>query len=279
MPAGRKEKEKRKEKSRATETLDGIGKMKIIITGSEGYIGKRLQERLKQHEEVLNLDIKTGDDITKSLAKYIFFKPDVIFHLAALTSVEDSFKNPKETFRTNVWGTNNIMKLGGKIIFPSSATVYGNKRLAKEENNLEPQSPYAESKAVGEYFVQYSGLHYTILRMGNVIGGEPTRVLKALKEGGKIFGDGTHTRDYIHIEDVLDAMIMAIDWEDGIYNIGTGIETSVNQLADMMGVKKEYAPAKEEQDFISLDISKASQKGWYPKNKLENYVKRLAKSN
>ena len=249
--------------------------MRIIITGSEGYIGRYLQKCLKQGNEVLNLDIKTGNDITKSLTKYLFFKPDVIFHLAAQTSVEDSFKNPKETFRTNILGTNNIMKLGGKIIFPSSATVYGNKRLAKETDYLETQSPYAESKAVAEYFVQYSDLHYAILRIGNVIGGEPTRVIKSLKEGGKIFGDGTHTRDYIHIEDVLDAMTMAVDWQDGIYNIATGIETSVNQLADMIGVKKEYAPIKEEQKFISLDTYKAAQQGWYPKKELKDYLKKL----
>lgn len=253
--------------------------MKVIITGSEGYIGKHLQKRLKQFDEVLTLDIKTGDDITKSLHKYLFFKPDVIFHLAAQTSVEDSFRNPIETFRTNVFGTYNTMKLGGKIIFPSSATVYGNKKLAKEEDVLNPQSPYAESKAVAEYSISHSGVHYAILRIGNVIGGEPTRVIKSLLEGGKIYGDGTHTRDYIHIEDVLDAMIQAIEWQDGIYNIGTGIETSVNQLADMMKVKKEYAPAKEEQEFISLDIYKAAQQGWYPKKTLKDYVKKLAKSN
>lgn len=246
-------------------------KLKIIITGSEGYIGKYLQKRLKEHN-IVALDIKTGTDITGDLCEYTSFNPDFIFHLAAITSVNESFEDQEKTFITNVLGVENIIKLGGKIIFPSSATVYGNKMDAKEEDSLNPQSPYATSKQMAEFVLRHSDLDYAILRLGNVFGKKKTRVIKALKEGGKIFGNGKHKRDYVYMDDVLDAMIMAMGWENGTYNIGTGIATSVNQIADFLKVKKIYAPGVKEQKYVSLDSDKAKKAGWSPKCQLKDYL-------
>jgi len=257
--------------------------MKAVITGHHGYIGPYLYERLLRKEnfridDILLLDIKSGADITvnTNIDRLFRFKPDIIFHLAALTSVDDSFNDPLETFRTNTFGTYNILRFkASKIIFPSSATVYGNAISAREDYGPHPQSPYAASKAAAEHIIRYSGNPYVILRLGNVYGRKPTRLIKALKGGGKIFGEGIHTRDYVHVDDVVDAMIEAIDWPNNTYNIGTGVQTSVNEVANTMKVKKKYAPAKEEQEYISLNTRRAFQQGWAPKRNLCDFLESL----
>ena len=97
---------------------------------------------------------------------------------------------------------------------------------------------------------------HTILRLANVWGGYGGHgVWDKLANGGKINGDGTHTRDYVHIDDVIRALLVAPNWEKGIYNIGTGIETSVNQVVDYLGVKKVYTDKVEEQERSCMDIS------------------------
>lgn len=247
---------------------------RVIITGQEGYIGKYLWQFLERTGyDVLGLDIKTGNDITQKLKdEYHSFKPDYIFHLAAQTSVQESIINPQKNFNTNVSGTLNILRLGGKIIFTSTGAIYGNKLMAKESDNPSPQSPYAISKFIAEQFIQYSCPPCVILRIGNVYGrNNPKGVINALKKKGKIFGDGTNQRDYIYIDDVIKALCEATKWRGGIYNIGTGIETSVNEIANLLKIEKRYAPAKMEQKFISLDNSKAIKTGWRPKCQLKDY--------
>ena len=245
--------------------------MRIIITGNEGYIGRHLIKMFSA--EILLLDILTGQDIRGNLNKYRDFKPDFIFHLAAQTSVQDSFANPKIDFATNVIGTINLLKLGGKIIFASTGAVYGDRTNAEETDSPSPQSPYAMSKLVAEQHIIYSGLPYVILRIGNVYGKDNHRgVIKALREGGKIFGNGLNARDYIYIDDVIEAVWQARKWKDGIYNIGTGKLTCVDEIADLSRVKPERADPVEEQKFISLDISKAKKAGWQPRCELKDYI-------
>jgi UDP-glucose 4-epimerase len=245
--------------------------MKIVITGSEGYIAKYLIERLKDAHKTLLIDKKIGIDITANMSSQYCFCPDIVFHLAAWTSAPESFNFPNETFLNNVMGTENVLKFGGKIIFASTAMVYGDRLLAKENDIPAPQSPYATSKLAAEQCIQHSGLPYVILRLGNVYGRESNKgVIKALKEGGKIFGDGRNTRDYVHVDDVVDAMVQAMDWSSGAYNIGTGRATSVLEIADILKVKKQFAPAiPEKQKFVSLDCSMARTVGWTPKKILE----------
>lgn len=251
--------------------------MRIIVTGACGYIGKYLVERLKKEGHTIQcIDKKLGLDITNlnTMFRMDIFKPDLIYHLAAQTSVPESIKNPAQDVKDNILGTINILKLGYKIIFASSGSIYGDRLDAREIDQPEPQSPYAISKLSGEFYIKNAGIPYVIFRIGNVYGRNNNKgVIKALLKGGKIFGNGTHVRDYIHVDDVVEAFIQAKDWKDGTYNIGTGKGTKVNEIADLLKVKKIYAPEVQEQKYIYLSISKTiGLTNWKPKCKLKDYI-------
>lgn len=118
-----------------------------------------------------------------------------------------------------------------------------------------------------------SGVPYVILRLGNVYGRKCNKgVIKYLREGYPIFGNGTHIRDYIHIDDVINALISAQKWEQGTYNVGTGRGITVNEVADMLKIEKRYAPSVPEQEKISLMCYKAKSQGWEPKIRLEEGI-------
>jgi len=220
--------------------------MKILVTGGNGFIGKFLIKHLieKNHQitsfdnfsnsneeyfnELTKLGVKTiqGDirkqeEISKAARGH-----DVIIHLAAKISVEDSIKNPDETFGVNVEGTRNVLTscLNNEIknlIIISSAAVYGNRinenEILFENSKTEPISPYGKSKLMMEEIVkEFSSLNKInciILRIFNVYGpgqsdeyaGVITKFTKNVKEGKslKIFGDGMQTRDFISIYDVI----------------------------------------------------------------------------
>lgn len=252
--------------------------MRIIVTGSEGYIGKYLVKRLKKEgNKVFGVDKVKGSDITTldTLFYCNVFKPDLVYHLAAQTSVIESLKRPDHTIFNNVIGTMNMLRLKCKIIFASSGSVYGDRLDAKETDLPYPQSPYAASKLSGEFYIKNAEIPYVIFRIGNVYGRNNNKgVIKALlKKNGKIFGDGTHVRDYIHIDDVIEAFVQAKDWKDGVYNIGTGKGATVNEVADLLKVKKIYVPEVKEQKYISLNISKTIElTNWKPKYKLGEYI-------
>lgn len=236
--------------------------MRYIITGNAGYIGSYLNLK----GDILYIDRKNGIDILDNFyGKFKSFNPDIIYHLAAQTSVIYSYKNPIQDAKDNILTTLEILKFKCKTIFTSTGAIYGDKLKVEETDIPQPQSPYAISKLTAENYIINSGLPYVILRLGNVYGRNNDKgVIKALKEGGKIFGDGNHTRDYIYIDDVIEALIQAEKW-NGIYNIGTGKATSVNEIADLLNIKKQYTYPIREQNFISLNINKAKKNGWKPK--------------
>jgi len=237
----------------------------MTITGNKGYLGKYLQEKIG----CFGIDKVDGNNACDIKEKY-----DTIYHLAAQTSVQKSFEDPEQDLKDNVLTTLNVLKHCDKIIFTSSAVVYGDKLNACETDPTNPQSPYAISKLTAEQYIINSGIPYVILRLGNIYGRNDNKgVIKALKEGGNIHGDGNNTRDYVYIDDVVNALVAAKDWENGTYNIGTGITTSVNQIADLIGVKKNYDKEVKEQNYVSLDISKAREMGWEPKS-LKDYYDR-----
>lgn len=244
-----------------------------ILTGSEGYIGTYLKERL---DHFVCFDKVIGSCIMPGFHESVKTKVHFIYHLAAQTSVVESFKDPIGDVINNVLVTLEMLKFEKKIIFASTGTVYGDLLNAKETDKLNPQSPYATSKLAAENYIINSGVPYVILRIGNVWGRNNNKgVIKAFKGQGIIFGNGRNSRDYVYIDDVVDAFIMAIRWQNGIYNIGTGIATSVIQVADMMGIEKRYSKRVKEQRRISFNIDKALGMGWKPKVLLnkENILK------
>ena len=252
--------------------------MKFFITGGAGFIGRHLVAKLlhDKHEITIfdNFSSSSKNDIThlledgvglvagdildydlllKSMPNY-----DFVIHLAAQTSVSQSVANPKTTADIIVDGTVNVLKSCVKtnvknIIFSSSAAVYGNSisTLLAENAQLSPLSSYGASKLVAEYnllaFSKLFGLNCISLRLFNVYGNgqssETGVIRKFLKNISKdapieIFGDGTQTRDFVHISDVIQAFYCAIrniEAKRGdVYNIGSGTATSINELASLL---------------------------------------------
>lgn len=250
--------------------------MKILITGGAGFIGSAVaQAYLRQgHTVVVVDDLSSGkkervpsgamfyDGDIRGAAKLreIFQKekPDVVNHHAAQANAERSVKNPVEDYEINILGLINVLECcreqGVKrIIFSSSAAVYGGKEPAKdglkEDDALFQISPYGASKMTSELYLRcYFNLYkipFVILRYANVYGphqdgGEagvvPTFIKALLSEKPcTIFGDGEQTRDYVFVEDVVAANVAALTKGDNdVFNIGTGVQTSVNQLAAML---------------------------------------------
>ncbi len=252
---------------------------------------------LNRNAKFFNVDVtnrKNLEDVFKQV------KPDLVFHLAAQIDVRKSVANPSLDAFVNVIGAINVFELSvqsnvRRIIFSSTGgALYGEpERLpAGEGTEVAPLAPYGVSKYCSEqylnYFKKLYGIERVILRYANVYGprqdplGEAGVVAiftgKTLKgEQPIIFGDGTQTRDYIYVKDVVEANLHAIDGKEGIYNVGTGIETSVNDLIKMFSsilhkeIKPIYAPPRiGEVQRISLDAGKAKEElGFIPRYTLK----------
>lgn len=236
--------------------------------------------------------------------------PDVVFHLAAQMDVRVSVREPLEDARLNVLGTINVLeasRVAGvrKVVFTSSGgSIYGEPEHlpVSERVGVDPHSPYAASKVCGEIYLgtyrHLYGLQSTSLALSNVYGprqdphGEAGVVAifcSALLDGrqGKIFGDGTAVRDYVFVDDVVDAFVRASgDAGNGRrFNIGTGVGTSVRELhtaiARAAGMADEpvFADARlGELQAITLDVSSARHGiGWEPFTALDEGVVRTFK--
>ena len=248
--------------------------MNILITGGAGFIGSHLADALiKLNHNVTIIDnLSSGTkfnvpseaefieaDIRTSSIANIFknHKFDLVFHEAAQTLVPESIKNPYKDADENIMGLINVLESCiqtdvKKIIFSSSAAVYGNNsNLPLSENeSLSPTSFYGLTKTTSEKYLnlyyEYFGIHYTILRYSNVYGprqganGEGGVIYifaKALAENKpiNIFGDGNQTRDFISVHDIVEANIAAItNGNEKILNISTETETTLNELANKM---------------------------------------------
>ena len=241
-----------------------------------------------------NLDIRSAD-LQELVARR---KPEVIFHLAAQADVRVSVASPGFDADVNIMGTINILEAARaagarKVVFASSGgTIYGDPDAVelpvRETHPQRPLSPYGVAKkAAGDYLHAYWQLHdleYTALALANVYGprqdphGEAgvVAIFAGRLLGGErcqIFGDGEQTRDFVYVDDVVDAFARAIDSASGLLlNIGTGREVSVNELyrtmAEAAGVQDEAEHAPERAGELkrsALDPSKARvHLGWKP---------------
>ena len=197
-----------------------------------------------------------GDILDKTLLKEVFEGVDSVVHLAALIDISASVADPCQTHEVNVDGTFNLLHEAiqhsvKRFVFASSTAVYGDvKTLPVQENvALHPISPYAASKVAGEAycgaFASCFGLETVALRFFNVYGlrsgnspysGVITKFLNKIRKGEAltIDGDGEQTRDFIHVSDIVKAVVLALE-RDGlkgdIFNVCTGVPTSINALA------------------------------------------------
>ena len=223
--------------------------MRILVTGGAGFVGKNLIPRLRQgnHEVQIFDALSAQQDIRnyEDVVQVFRFQPQVVFHLAAQTEVNKSILDPLFDFQVNALGTLHVLRcakeVGAKVIYASTAAVYGDPQyLPIDENHrLQPKSPYGFSKLTGErYCLLYSQLYdlpVTVLRISSVYGPHGHGVVNkflaqnAARKPITIFGDGTQTRDFIYIEDVVNALLKSIK-TDGVFNVGTGRATSINEL-------------------------------------------------
>ena len=293
--------------------------MKCLVTGGAGFIGSHLVDRLikEGHRVVIIDDLSTGKkenlnskakfykiDICSSKISQIFKKekPEIIFHYAAQIDVRKSVENPVEDAKINILGTLNILEnckkyKVKKFIFASTGgAIYGETDIipTSETHPGQPLSPYGIAKLVAEKYLNYYykvfGLPFLSLRLANVYGprqnskGEAGVVAIFCDEmlSGRqpiINGDGKQTRDFVCLEDVVYANILALKQnKSGIFNIGTAKETSVNEIFKKIknltksNCKEIHGPAKPgEQKRSCLDYSKAKRElGWQPKYSLDN---------
>src|SRR5829696_9612662 len=237
-------------------------------------------------------------------------KPDVIFHLAAQIDVRKSVADPAADARINVEGTANVLSAAqahGVRRFVNTSTggaIYGEGRRlpAPEDHPIAPEAPYGLSKFCAEQyceiFTRMHGLSTVSLRYGNVYGPRQDPLGEAgvvaifcgkLLEGGKatIFGSGEQTRDYVFVEDVVDANLRAAEsTATGPINIGLGQQKSVLDIVAVMkglsdnGFEPEHAPERPgEVQHIALDPSRArEQLGWEAKVELDEGLKRTLDS-
>ena len=249
-------------------------------------------------------DIRNRDDVKKALDGV-----DAVFHLAAIVSVDFSVKNPLLVNEVNIDGSLNVLreslKAGVKrFVYASSCAVYGDPvhLPVSEQHPTKPMSPYAVTKLAAEHycrvFYEAYGLETVCLRFFNVYGsrqgkgpysGVISQFIEQLKQGKPpvIFGDGTQTRDFVHVDDVVDATLRALNRKEcagNVINAGSGKETSIKELANILirlfGVRgirpKCSAPRTGDIRRSCADLSKAEGLlGYRPKFSLERGLRKL----
>lgn len=274
---------------------------KCLVTGGLGFIGSNLVEMLIEagHEVLVVDNLSTGTldnrnwkselkiiDIQDDYELLQLPKVDYVFHLAALARIQPSIQDPISSHNVNVTGTLNILeycrKNEAKLIFSSSSSIYkGDVLPTSEVSTKDPKNPYALQKWICEQYIGLYGklfdLDYTILRYFNVYGerqipkGAYAAVMgifleqKAKGKSLTITNDGEQRRDFTYVKDVGWANILSMSWPRGAFNIGSGNNCSVNEVADWVGGDKKYVgETKGEVRETLAENIKARSYGWAP---------------
>tara|TARA_Y100000593_G_C4296790_1_gene331091 strand:+ start:872 stop:1717 length:846 start_codon:yes stop_codon:yes gene_type:complete len=276
--------------------------MVCLVTGGAGFVGTNLIKRLlSDGHEVMsfdnystgferneqngcryeNIDIRKPFDMPKKI--------DVIFHMAALARIQPSFDEPQETLDTNINGTMNVLEFARKhniqVVYAGSSSYHAGIY----------RSPYAFSKDVGAQLCKlYSSvydLNTSIFRFYNVYGphqiedGTYSTVIGIFyrqyrnNEPLTVVGDGNQRRDFTHINDIVDGLVLSMgqEFRADTFELGSGKNYSINEVADMFGGEKKYLlPRTAEYDRTLCDYSKATDVlGYKPKHNLKKYIEQI----
>ena len=286
--------------SNLTNKLLDMGHKVIVLDNFVSGKRSNLSRHNKKNLKIVNIDISKSENLDK-----YFKKVDYVFHLAALAEIIPSFKNPEKYFNNNVIGTLNVLNAAKKtkikkMIYAASSSCYGapKKFPTSEKDKIDLKHPYAITKFVGEELVMRYALMFNMpnisFRFFNVYGPRlnvsnqysavignflsQTKSKKALT----VVGDGKQTRDFIHVDDLINAFIKIIKskFENKIYNLGSGKRTSINTIAKIFGGKKKFIPIRPGEPKNSVaDIKKIKKDiNWKPKISIEQGIKKLLKN-
>ncbi|KKW20824.1 MAG: UDP-glucose 4-epimerase [Parcubacteria group bacterium GW2011_GWA1_51_12] len=280
---------------------------KVVVTGGAGFIGTHVCDALrKEGYEVVSVDIKTGDDVRDTeKMRTMFAGAEFVFHLAALPRVQYSIEHPQETHDTNVNGTLSALMAAQdagvkKFIYSASSSAYGDQPVMPlvEMMPARPKSPYGLQKHIGELYCrlwsEVYGLPTVSLRYFNVYGPGASAegayalvIAKFLQQriDGKpltITGDGTQTRDFTHVRDVVRANLLAAESPNvghgEVINIGAGKNASVNKVAELIGGPVEQVVARlEPHDTLADNTLAKKLLGWEPQVTLQQGIAELKK--
>ena len=276
--------------------------MKILVTGGNGFVGRHLARKLieagnevsilddlsnsqKPESDGVQLikgDIRDKTDVTRAIKEC-----EAVFHLAALTNVRET--DEKAEYDVNFLGAKNVFELckkqNTKVIFTSSAAVYGDAAICKEDMDCKPISQYGKSKLKAENFLRKEIPESFIARCFNIYGPAGKSVINIFCRNVpnykpvKIFGNGMQTRDYTHVQDIVDALLLGLN-SSGTYNVGTGYEASLLEVLDIIHTitkaKPEYKfelPNEKEIKRSRADITKIkTELGWSSKVDLKTGI-------
>jgi UDP-glucose 4-epimerase len=242
----------------------------VLVTGGAGFIGSHIADMVVDHADVRILDdlsrgsrdhvpdqatLIEGDIRDEDTVERAMDGIDFLFHEAGLVSVPESLERPMDCHEINGTATVRLLEAGrrndSRVVIASSAAIYGHPGHVPvpEDASKDPQSPYGIEKLSADHYVQTYAVQYGLdavaLRYFNVYGprqsgGQYSGVISAFidqaRSGGPITveGDGEQTRDFIHVDDVVDANLRAatIDSAETVFNVGTGTSVTINELAE-----------------------------------------------
>lgn len=294
--------------------------MRVLVTGGAGFIGSHVVETLLARGEDVHVldDLSKGQltnlpervplhvlDIASSPVDGMFREAafDAVVHCAAQTNVMRSLAEPELDRRINVIGLERVLHAAVEsgvrrfVFISSGGAAYGETPVpATEETPPRPDNPYGRHKVEGEVIVGRAPLSTVSLRLSNVYGARQ----RSDAEGGvisifadrlaaglplQVYGDGAQERDFVHVSDVVSAIVLTLDDASmtGVWNVGTGRSTSVNDVAIAMtkafgnGAGIDYLPARQEVRRSCLDVGKLRRTGrWSPRIDLATGVAGLA---
>lgn len=278
--------------------------MRTIVTGGAGFVGSHLVDHLinKGHHVTIIDNLSTGkpgnlnphaifylEDVRDyDRIENLFQNVDLVFHLAALARIQPSLIDPRNTINVNVGGTLNVLELARQnncqVIYAGSSSFHHG--LYK--------SPYAWSKYGGEelckMYSEVYNMNTSICRFYNVYGkrhlqeGTYATIIGIFEKQTQerqpltITGDGEQRRDFTHVDDIVNGLFACVnkEFKAEIFELGRGINFSINEIANMFGGEKKYIPARKgEYDRTLCDYSKAKLTlDWQPKKDVEQYTKK-----